>query len=79
MTDKNKIILVTNDFGGRTALYLNDNLVIQNNPMPMFEVTETMTFNQPFEFEELEVSGNWLEEVGLYPNKCSEIPEDAFV
>ena len=79
MTDKNKIILVTNDFGGRTALYLNDNLVIQNNPMPMFEVTETMTLNQPFEFEELEVSGSWLDEVGRYPNKCSEIPKEIFV
>lgn len=79
MTEKNKIILLRNEFDGRTALYLNDNLVVQNNPMPIFEVTETMTLNQPFEFQELEVSGEWIDEVGWYPEKFSAIPKEVFV
>lgn len=79
MTDKNKIILVTNDAGGHEALYLNDNIVVQNNPMPRFELTDTMTLNQPFDFEELEVDANWLDEVSRYPDKFSEIPEKVFV
>jgi len=75
---KNKIAIVSNDFGGREALYLNGVLVIQNNPMPRFEVTETMTANQPFEFKELEVSGDWLDDVGRYPQKLEDIPADVF-
>lgn len=74
----NKIIMVTNEFGGRTALYLNDKLVVDNNPMPLFEVTETMTNNQPFDFEEVEVSGEWIDEVGRYPELFSTIPKDVF-
>lgn len=74
----NKIVLVSNDFGGREALYLNGAIVIQNNPMPRFEVTDTMTNNQPFEFKEVEVSGNWLDNVNRYPEKLEEIPADVF-
>lgn len=75
---KNKIVLVTNDFGGREALYLNGVLVIQNNPMPRFEVTDTMTNHQPFEFQEVEVSGDWLDDVSRYPEKFEDIPVDVF-
>lgn len=75
---KNKIVLVTNDFGGREALYLNGVLVIQNNPMPRFEITETMTNNQPFEFQEVEVSGQWLDDLNKYPEKLEYIPKDVF-
>lgn len=74
----NKIVLVSNDFGGREALYLNGAIVIQNNPMPRFEVTDTMTNNQPFEFKEVEVSGDWLDNVNRYPEKLEEIPADVF-
>lgn len=75
----NKITIVSNDAGGREALYLNGKLVVQNNPMPRFEVTETMTNNQPFEFDELEVSAEWLDDVAFYPEKLSDIPEEVFV
>jgi hypothetical protein len=74
----NKIVLVTNDFGGREALYLNGAIIIQNNPMPRFEVTETMTNNQPFDFKEVEVSGDWLDNVNRYPEKLEDIPADVF-
>lgn len=74
----NKIVLVTNDFGGREALYLNGAIVVQNNPMPRFEVTETMTNHQPFEFKEVEVSGQWLDDVNRYPEKLEDIPENVF-
>ncbi len=78
MTEKNKIIFLRNSFGGRSALYLNDKLVVQNNPMPIFEVAETMHNNQPFSYEELEVDGEWIDEVGCYPNKFSDIPANVF-
>lgn len=74
----NKIVLVTNDFGGREALYLNGSIVIQNNPMPRFEVTETLTNNQPFDFEDIEVCGEWLEKVGRYPESFEDIPVESF-
>lgn len=74
----NKIVLVSNDFGGSEALYLNGVIVIQNNPMPRFEVTDTMTKNQPFEFAEVEVSGDWLDGVGKYPDKLEDIPANVF-
>jgi hypothetical protein len=78
MSKNNKIIMVSNDYGGRTALYLNGILVVQNNPMPIFEVTETMTQNQPFDFEDLEVAGEWLEKEGRYPEKFEDIPAESF-
>lgn len=74
----NKIVLVTNDFGGREALYLNGTIVVQNNPMPRFEVTDTMTKNQPFEFAEVEVSGDWLDGVRKYPDELEDIPDNVF-
>jgi hypothetical protein len=75
---KNKIVLVSNDYGGREALYLNGKLVIQNNPMPRFEVTGTMTNYQPFDFQEIEVSGKWLDDVNKYPENLEDIPKDVF-
>lgn len=78
MTEVNKIVIVSNEDGGREALYLNGHLVIQNNPLPRFEVTETMTENQPFEFSELEVSGDWMEDVGKYPDRIVDIPSDVY-
>jgi len=78
MTDINKIVIFSNEFGGREALYLNGHIVIQNNPLPRFEVTETMTDNQPFEFVELEVSGEWLDHVGKYPEQLKDIPANRY-
>lgn len=78
MSKQNNIVLVVNSFGGREALYLNGKLVIQNNPMPRFEITQTMTDNQPFSFKELEVCGEWLDSKRVYPDEFKDIPDGVF-
>ena len=75
----NKITLVTNTSGELEALYLNGSLVIQNNSIPRFELVDTMTNNQPFEFNEVEVSAEWICDQDNYPKKLSDIPAGVYV
>lgn len=75
----NKIILVTNEDGDYEALYLNGKIIVQGSSVPRFELTDTMSKNQPYEYETHEVTADWIEDFGgNYPDSLLDIPQDAY-
>lgn len=75
----NSIFVVRNTDGDYEALYLNDIQVISGTSIPRHDLVDTMEKNTPHNYDEYCVKADWLEdEGGMYPNKFSEIPEEAF-
>lgn len=74
-----KITIVKSTDGDWSGLFINGIISFQSHNIPEHEILETLFKSQPFEYETLEVDGDWLGDIGQFSANLSDIPDDAFI
>lgn len=75
----NKVTIVNSTDGDWSGLFVNGKISFQSHSLPKHEMLDILSKNQPFEYEELEVDGDWLADIGQFSENLSDIPEEAFI
>ncbi len=65
-----KITLVVADHGDYRGLFLNGKLVYEDSHLELGNALDALGI----EFEEKEVDGDWLDNLGRFPENLSEVP-----
>ena len=74
-----KLTYVTNEYGEWCGVYIDGKLDTEGHSIPVYEWLDYIKMRGITEVEELEVSGEWMEDVGSFPQLFDDIPKEKFV